>query len=146
MQSILLVEDHAIFASVLVRLLRATGDLEVTMVAKSAEEALERLSEQDFDLVLVDVYLPKMNGISLVALIHTQYPDLPCLMLSGHILKHYVRSSLQAGALGYVLKDNPSRILMGIRHALRGEIYICKELADGKDSKSSTGRDKEVTA
>ena len=92
--SILLVEDHAIFASVLIRMLRETGDLEVTATAKNAEEALQHLPEQRFDLVLVDVYLPTMNGITLVALIHDQYPDLPCLMLSGHMLDHYVRSAL----------------------------------------------------
>ena len=94
MMSILLVEDHAIFASVLIRMLRETGDLEVTATAKTAEEALQYLPEQRFDLVLVDVYLPTMNGITLVALIHDQYPDLPCLMLSGHMLDHYVRSAL----------------------------------------------------
>ena len=92
--SILLVEDHAIFASVLIRMLRETGDLEVTATAKTAEEALQYLPERRFDLVLVDVYLPTMNGITLVALIHDQYPDLPCLMLSGHMLDHYVRSAL----------------------------------------------------
>ena len=138
MQSILLVEDHTIFASVLVRLLRQTGELEVTRVATSAEEALEHLPEERFDLVLVDVYLPKMNGISLVALIHERYPELPCLMLSGHMLSHYVESSLMAGARGYVLKDNPMTILKAIRRVLQGGMYICRELRDGGSSKASS--------
>lgn len=128
MQSILLVEDHTVFASVLVRLLREADDLEVTLVAKTAEEALQHLSEEEFDLVLVDVFLPKMSGITLVALIHNRYPGLPCLMLSGHMLGHYVRSAIQAGARGYVLKDNPARILTGIRKVLKGEVYICRDI------------------
>lgn len=135
MQSILLVEDHPIFAGVLTRLLRETGELEVTMVAKTAEEALQHLPEGKFDLVLVDVYLPRMNGINLVALIHDRYPDLPCLMLSGHLLNHYVESSLNAGARGYVLKDNPGAILAAIRRVLSGGIYIDKELNDGRDGR-----------
>lgn len=136
MRSILLVEDHAIFASVLIRLLRAVGDLDVARVAKSAEEALQYLTDQEYDLVLVDVSLPKMNGINLVGLIHDRYPDLPCLMLSGHMLDHYVQGALQAGARGYVLKDNPLAILAAIRLVLTGGTYISNELRDNIRSSS----------
>jgi len=128
MLSVLLVEDHAIFASVLARMLQKTGSLEVTVVAETAEEALQYLPEREFDLALVDVFLPEMNGIGLVALIREQYPDLPCLMLSGHMLDYYVQSSLKAGARGYVLKDNCDEILNGIQHVLSGETYVSTEL------------------
>jgi DNA-binding NarL/FixJ family response regulator len=128
MLSVLIVEDHAIFASVLVRMLLSTGNLEVTLVAETAEEALRLLPEQHFDLALVDVFLPEMSGISLVALIRQQYPELPCLMLSGHMLDHYVQSSLDAGARGYVLKDKSDEILEGIQHVLQGDTFISREL------------------
>src|SRR5215467_12470979 len=96
MISILLVEDHLIFASVIVRLLNRPEDMEVVAVASSAERALQKLSDQRFDLALVDVALPHMNGINLVSLIHDEYPDLPCLMLSGHALNHYVKRAIAA--------------------------------------------------
>jgi DNA-binding NarL/FixJ family response regulator len=128
MISILLVEDHPAFASVLVRLLRKRGDLEVTEVATTAEIALQKLPEKKFNLALVDVFLPKMSGISLVALIHDRYPDLPCMMLSGHMLDHYVQRALKAGARGYVLKDHSDEILEGIQHVLKGETYLSQEL------------------
>ena len=128
MISILLVEDHPAFASVLVRLLRKLGDLEVTEVARTAEIALQKLPEQKFNLALVDVFLPKMSGISLVALIHDRYPDLPCMMLSGHMLDHYVQRALKAGARGYVLKDHSDEIIEGIRHVLKGETYLSRVL------------------
>ena len=128
MISILLVEDHAAFAGVLVRLLSRAGDLEVTEVARTAEIALQKLPEQKFNLVLVDVFLPQMSGISLVALIHDRYPDLPCMMLSGHMLDHYVQRALQAGARGYVLKDHSEEIIEGIQHVMKGETYLSKEL------------------
>ncbi|HJR79017.1 MAG TPA: response regulator transcription factor [Anaerolineales bacterium] len=140
MRSILLVEDHAIFASALVRLLRGAGDLEVTLVANTAEEALQLLPGQGFDLAVVDVYLPKMNGITLVALIHSRYPDLPCLMLSGHMLGHYVEAALNAGARGYVLKDNPGAILTAIRKVLMGGTYISKELHNAPRNRSVATR------
>lgn len=128
MTSIFLVEDHAIFAQSLQRVLREKGQLDVVAVARSAEEALERISELDVDLVLVDVSLPQRSGISLVFVLHKRYPDLPCVMLSGHLSPHYVRTSLEAGARGYLVKDRAEGILTGIRRVLAGEIYVSEEL------------------
>jgi DNA-binding NarL/FixJ family response regulator len=128
MTSIFLVEDHAIFAQSLLRVLREKGHLDVIAVARSAEEALERIPGLEIDLVLVDVSLPKRSGISLVFILHERYPDLPCVMLSGHLSPHYVRTSLEAGARGYLVKDRADGILTGIRHVLDGEIYVSEEL------------------
>lgn len=128
MTSIFLVEDHAIFAQSLLRVLREKGHWDVIDVAGSAEEALEKIPELHIDLVLVDVSLPKRSGISLVFLLHEKYPDLPCVMLSGHLSPHYVRTSLEAGARGYLVKDRADGILNGIRHVLDGEIYVSEEL------------------
>lgn len=128
MTSIFLVEDHAIFAQSIRRLLREKGHLDVVAVAGSAEEALEIIPEFTIDLVLVDVSLPKISGISLVLLLHERYPELPCVMLSGHISPHYVRSSLEAGARGYLIKDHAAGILIGIQRVLEGEIYVSEEL------------------
>lgn len=131
MWSILLVEDHSTFASVLVRLLLTTKDMQITLIATSAESALQELRSQRFDLVLVDVSLPEMNGIALVGMIRDQFPGLPCLMLSGHALAHYKNRALDAGARGYILKDNAKGIIEGIRRVLNGEIYVSKELRHG---------------
>jgi len=128
MTSIFLVEDHAIFAQSLIRVLRDRGHLNVVAIAGSAEEALEKIPEVSVDLVLVDVSLPQRSGISLVFLLHEKYPDLPCVMLSGHLSPHYVRTSLEAGARGYLVKDHAEGILKGIRRVLEGEIYVSEEL------------------
>jgi DNA-binding NarL/FixJ family response regulator len=128
MTSILLVEDHEIFAKALLRMLHERGQLDIVAVAASAEEALERLSTVDVDLVLVDVSLPRRSGISLVLLLKDKYPELPCVMLSGHVSQHYARSSLAAGARGYLVKDRTEEILEGIRRVLQGEIYVSEEV------------------
>jgi DNA-binding NarL/FixJ family response regulator len=130
MTSILLVEDHAIFAQALQRLLRERGHLDVKAVARSAEEALEKLSELEVDLVLVDVSLPHRSGISLVLGLREKYPELPCVMLSGHLSPHYARRSLAAGARGYLVKDHSQEILEGIDRVLQGEIYVSQELRE----------------
>ncbi|HUF00405.1 MAG TPA: response regulator [Anaerolineales bacterium] len=126
MTSILLVENHKIFAQALLRVLRDRGDLNIIAVAESAEEALEKIPdlEVDLDLVLVDVSLPARSGISLVLVPSEKYPDLPCVMLSGHVSQYYARSSLAAGARGYLIKDQAEEILVGIRRVLEGEIYV----------------------
>lgn len=130
MTSILLVEDHPIFAQVLLRFLQERGHLDVVSVAKSAEEALDQIPTLELDLVLVDVSLPMRSGISLVIVLHEKYPDLPCVMLSGHRSSQYARRSLDAGARGYLIKDKADRILEGIQHVLDGEIYVSEEVGD----------------
>ena len=80
------------------------------------------------DLVLVDVSLPQRSGISLVLVLHEQYPDLPCVMLSGHLSPYYARSSLAAGARGYLVKDHADEILEGIERVLQGEIYVSEDV------------------
>ena len=128
MTSILLVEDHEIFAQAIARVLRERGHLNIVAVAPSAEEALDQIPNIDVDLVLVDVSLPYQSGISLVLSLQIKYPDLPCVMLSGHLSQHYARNSLAAGARGYLIKDHMEEIVDGIQRVLKGEIYVSEEV------------------
>ena len=124
----LLVEDHAIFAEALQRVLHERGHMDVLAVAESAEDALDLIPNLEVDLVLIDVSLPQRSGISLVFSLQKSYPDLPCVMLSGHASQYYVRSSLAAGARGYLLKDHSEEILEGIRRVLHGEVYVSEQM------------------
>ena len=128
MTSVFLVEDHTIFAQALLRLLRDRGHLDVVAVAESAEAALETIADLEIDLVLVDVSLPRRSGINLVIALHAKYPELPCVMLSGHLAPHYASRSLAAGARGYLVKDHAEEILEGIQRVLQGEIYVSEVL------------------
>lgn len=128
MTSLLLVEDHPVFAEALARVLEDKDGLDVVTVVDTAEKALQVLPDLDVDLVLVDVSLPRMNGIELVSEIRRIYPDIPCLMISGHMSASYVRRSLEAGARGYAIKDSSAGIIEGIQRVLDGEIYISKDL------------------
>ena len=128
MTSILLVEDHEIFAQALLRVLRERGHINVVAVVTSAEEALNLLPSLEVDLALIDVSLPHDSGISLVLSLRKNYPDLPCVMLSGHVSQHYARSSLAAGARGYLVKDHMEEILEGIQRVLQGEVYVSEQV------------------
>lgn len=128
MPTLLVVEDNTLLASTLVRFLREHGKLTVAAVVPSAEAALEKLSHLAVDLVLVDVALPGMNGIELIATLRKQYPELPCLIVSGHNEGNYIRRALTAGAKGYVIKNDPLEILKAVQKVLGGETYLSEEL------------------
>jgi two-component system, NarL family, response regulator NreC len=128
MTSIFVVEDHAVFVQALVRVLRERGNLDVVAVAGSAEEALDQIPDLKVDLVLIDVSLPKQSGINLVLKLHQRYPDLPCVMLSGHLSAYYAHYSIKAGARGYLIKDHADEILQGIQRVLEGQIYVSSEV------------------
>lgn len=128
MSTLLVVEDNTLLASTLVRFLREHGKLTVAAVVPTAEAAIEKLSHLAVDLVLVDVALPGMNGIELIATLRRQHPELPCLIVSGHNEGNYVRRALAAGAKGYVIKNDPLEILKAVQKVLGGEIYLSEEL------------------
>lgn len=129
MSAILIVEDHKVLGQTLARVLRVRN-FEVPFVAETAKAALEHLSELHIDLVLADVSLPDTTGIELVALIHERYPDLPCLMISGHTAMQYVSRAIDAGARGYVVKEDIGGIVEGIQIVLEGGTYLSKQLMD----------------
>src|SRR5215212_5810026 len=111
--SILLVEDHAGFATALLSMLAQNQSLQIVAVAGSGEAALHYLQNSRVDLVLVDYSLPDMSGINLIEVLQGQYPDLPCAVLSGHLSLQHARRALELGARGYLIKDNPLGILAG---------------------------------
>jgi DNA-binding NarL/FixJ family response regulator len=119
-------------ADTLVHILHTKGNFDVADVAESAEDAMEWLSagtaQHRVDLALVDVVLPRTSGIELVSMIQQKYPDLPCLMISGRSAGQYVKRSLEAGARGYVLKDDLYDVMQGIQRVLTGGIYLSTQL------------------
>ena len=128
--SILLVEDHTGFANALISMLGQNPNLKIVAVTETAEEALEQLRELKVDLVLVDFSLPDMTGLNLLERLNHEYPNLHCAILTGYLLPQHARRALDAGARGYMIKDNPAGILTGIQRILKGEIYVSEELGN----------------
>ncbi len=128
MTALLIVEDNATFANTVVQFLSRFGDTTVAALVSTAEAALEQLPRLAVDLALVDVSLPAMSGIELVSAIHQAYPDLRCIMLSGHHEHDYVRRALAVGAQGYVLKENPLDLIEAVRAVQSGATFLSAEL------------------
>jgi len=125
-----LVEDHPVTRQTLCQFLERFPDLKVSATAATAEEALKRLRvSANYDVLLIDVSLPKMNGIELVGEVRKFAPDSRCLMLSGHDDVTYVKRALAAGARGYLLKGNPGELVTGIREVVAGKTFLSADLA-----------------
>jgi DNA-binding NarL/FixJ family response regulator len=125
---IFIIEDNDIVRESLAEFITAVGDYEVCGLAASAEQALEALDSHDVDLVVVDLSLPGMDGVELVEFIRTRWPEMPCVICSGHREATYVRRALEAGSKGYILKGQPHELSKAIPVILNGERYLSDKL------------------
>ena len=104
--------------------------LSVCGTAESAETALRELETVQADVAMIDMSLPMMGGIELVAALRERHPHTRCLILSGHNETSYVDRALAAGAQGYLLKGEPSEIQTAIDRVLAGERYLSAGLSN----------------
>lgn len=123
-----IVEDNDRMRTLLREWIDELPGLEVCGAAASAEDALRELSGVQPDLAVIDMSLPGMGGIELVATLRDQQPRMRCLILSGHNERTYVERALAAGAQGYLLKGEPGEIENAITRVLSGEQYLSASL------------------
>lgn len=122
---ILIADDHAIVRSGLRRVLDSKPDLEVVAEAEDGAEAVEKALEQEVDLAILDVSMPRMTGIQATAELHKRRPELKTLILSMHDGEQFLFEALKAGASGYVLKSGADTdIVDACRAAMRGDSYL----------------------
>jgi DNA-binding NarL/FixJ family response regulator len=122
---ILLADDHAVVRHGLRMVLEAQPDLEVVAEAGDGIEAVRRGLEEDVDLAVIDITMPRMTGLHAARELHRRRPALRLLMLSMHENERYLYEALKAGASGYVLKTVADRDLVeAIRAAMRGESFL----------------------
>jgi DNA-binding NarL/FixJ family response regulator len=122
---IMLAEDHAVVRRGLRMVLDAEPDLEVVAEVGDGAEAVERGLEDDVDLAVIDITMPRMTGLQAARELHARRPQLRILMLSMHENERYLYEALKAGASGYVLKTVADRDLVeACRAAMRGERFL----------------------
>lgn len=117
---VMIVEDHAGMRRALRRLLERSPQLQVSGEAASAEEALDRVSAEHPDLLVVDLNLPGMSGIDLIARLRQQHPKVRCIVVSAYAEAERRRAAFDAGALGFVSKDEPHKIVATLLEAAAG--------------------------
>jgi DNA-binding NarL/FixJ family response regulator len=127
---IVIVEDHTIVRQGLQSLLDDRDDLEVVGMAEDGLNAIRCINEHQPDLVLLDLNMPKMDGISVIMEVTKNYPSIRILALTMHKDEDYILSAFKAGAHGYCLKaSSQDELLMGIRTVLAGKTYVSPEIS-----------------
>ncbi|MEM8639234.1 MAG: response regulator transcription factor [Cyanobacteria bacterium P01_G01_bin.54] len=118
---LLLADDQPIFRQGLAALLSLEADLEVVGEANHGEEAIALTETLQPDIILMDVRMPLCNGVQATRAIHTRYPWMRILVLTTFDDDESVFQSLQAGALGYLLKSTPApKVAAAIRSLHQG--------------------------
>ena len=127
---ILLVEDHKIVREGTQQLLEQDADLTVIGEAADGEEAVRLAAELHPDVVVMDVRLPRLNGIEATKAIKDRHPDLPILILSAYDDDRYVFPLLDAGANGYLLKTtSAAELARAIRTVQAGKTALDPHVA-----------------
>jgi DNA-binding NarL/FixJ family response regulator len=127
---ILIADDHALVREGLRTMLSGEEGLEVVGEAHDGQQALSMCRDLRPDLVLMDVRMPKMDGLEATSRIKAEMPTTSVVMVTMHENPDYLLEAVRAGAAGYVLKDaSGERLLGAVRRTLEGESPLDQELA-----------------
>ncbi|MFZ2643222.1 MAG: response regulator transcription factor [Verrucomicrobiia bacterium] len=127
--NILIVDDHPIARQGLAQLINQEPDLHVCGSVENAAQALEAIPLLKPDLVIVDISLKESSGLELIKDIQARFDGLPMLVFSMHDESLFTERVLEAGALGYVMKQEPTEIIIvAIRRVLDGDIYLSEQM------------------
>ncbi|MFA6564247.1 MAG: response regulator transcription factor [Verrucomicrobiia bacterium] len=127
--NVLIVDDHPIARQGLAQLINQEPDLQVCAAVENAAQALDAINSCKPGLAIVDISLKEDSGLELVRSIKTQFDGLPMLVFSMHDESLCAERALEAGALGYVMKQEPTElIIVAIRRVLDGDIYLSEPM------------------
>ena len=129
--TVILADDHRIFRKGLKSLLSDKAHIEVLAEADDGDEALKKAIQHKPHLVIMDIGMPKMDGIEATRQIKERVPDTEVVILSMHAKKAYIDQVLKAGAKGYVLKDSDEdNLIAAINTVHNGGYYLDSPIAD----------------
>jgi DNA-binding NarL/FixJ family response regulator len=130
MIKVLLVDDHQIVIDGMISLLKDSKDIICKSWANSGQEALEILQKEVFDIILLDIGLPGIDGIKTCELILKQFPDIKIIALTMMTEPSMIKAMIEAGAQGYLLKNVDHKELeMAINRVMEGKKHFSEEIA-----------------
>lgn len=131
MIKILIADDHPIVREGLKQLVAETKDLVVVDEAASGAEVLEKVGNQVYDVVLLDITMPGRSGLDIIKDLKNMKPKINILVLSIHPEEQYAVRVLKAGASGYLTKESiPDELLTAIRKIALGKKYISASFSE----------------
>jgi DNA-binding NarL/FixJ family response regulator len=141
---IVIAEDYTILREGLCSLLSSHPEFEIVGEAEDGQEAIRSVDRLKPDLALMDLSMPRMNGMDAIKEIKKRSPETKVLVLTVHKTEEYIHAALQSGADGYILKDSTHAELgMAIKHILEGKRYISPGISESLIEGYLEGRKKE---
>ncbi|NIY81079.1 response regulator transcription factor [Celeribacter sp. HF31] len=139
---VLIVDDHPMVAEGIRALLESFDDIEVVGTLCNGREAVDQIEELAPDVVLLDLNMPQMGGLTATELLLERRPETRILILSMHDSPEYIGAALSHGAMGYVLKDVPTEdVKEAIDAVMRGEQFLCNGAQAAMGPKIRDGRE-----
>ncbi len=127
---ILVADDHTIVRQGLARLLEDQADIRIVGQATNGRKAVDLAKELKPDIVIMDIAMPRMNGIEAAKRIRKHLPKTKILILSMYSHEHYIHELLESGVSGYLLKDSSGRdIIRAIHAAMKDETYLSPSIS-----------------
>jgi DNA-binding NarL/FixJ family response regulator len=122
---VLLADDHQLVRAGFCSLLKRNRSVQVVAEASDGRETLDLIKKYEPDVVLMDIAMPRLNGLEAVARVRKEFPNTKVLILSMHSNEEYVIKALRAGASGYLVKDAAvGELGQAIRAVMKGETYF----------------------
>jgi DNA-binding NarL/FixJ family response regulator len=129
-KTVVIAEDHTILREGLSTLLEA-NDLDVVAEAEDGLMAIRKVEQHQPDLLLLDLSMPKMNGIAAIKDIKSRFPDTRILVLTVHKSEEYILETFRSGADGYCLKyANYDELQTAIQNVLTGKTYLSPDISE----------------
>lgn len=127
---VLLADDHTLVRQALGALLATENDIEVVAEAGDGADVLRLAAEYAPDIVVMDVSMPKINGIEATKELLSSRPDTKVIALSAYADKRFVLGMLEAGATGYIVKAGAGdELLRAIRSVMNNQTFLCSEVS-----------------
>jgi len=142
MITVILADDHTVLRDGLRYLLEAAGDIQILSMAANGQEAVEQATLHCPDVIVMDISMPVMSGIEATKHICRICENTKVAILSMHHTTEYIQRALEAGAVGYLLKDSAgSELVTAIRELKDGKRYLSQKVA-GSITEEMWGRNK----
>lgn len=128
---VLIADDHSLVRNGLQMVFQNQSDISIVGEAENGEEVLDLIAKRKPDIVIIDISMPKLNGIEATRRIRQEYPETKVLILTIHDNQEYIYQMVRAGANGYVLKDaGKNELLAAVRALAQGDKFFSPSVSN----------------